>query len=151
VSQFVRQARKVAPAERVDQAVVEYNQQDDESPSYYQRIVHTISFLNTLSREDKVAAVPEPRPLIKVGGFVAFTNLSVDLPGRGYQLRFTHPDAGTTSSRTMTQGLTGPTITGPTTVLVGAVTPYDAGPGYSTYEWFLDGNSIAQTRTVCPA
>jgi hypothetical protein len=67
-----RQARKVAPAERVDQAVVEYNQQDDESPSYYQRIVHTISFLNPLSREDKVAAVPEPRPLIKVGGFVAF-------------------------------------------------------------------------------
>jgi hypothetical protein len=62
-----RQASKVAPAERTDEAVVEYNQQDDESPSYFQRIIFA-----PRTQDDKVAAAPEPRPLIKVGGFVAF-------------------------------------------------------------------------------
>jgi hypothetical protein len=67
-----RQAPKAVSAERADQAVVEYNQQDDESPSYFQRIIHTISFFAPRTQDDKFAAAPEPRPLIKVGGFVAF-------------------------------------------------------------------------------
>ena len=67
-----RQPRKVAPSEHVEEAVVEYNQQDDEAPSYFQRIIHTVSFFAPRTADDKVAAAPEPRPLIKVGGFVAF-------------------------------------------------------------------------------
>jgi hypothetical protein len=67
-----RQPRKVAPAEHVEEAVVEYNQQDDEAPSYFQRIIHTVSFFAPRTQDDKVAAAPESRPLIKVGGFVAF-------------------------------------------------------------------------------
>jgi hypothetical protein len=64
--------RQATKAERAEEAVVEYNQQDDESPSYFQRIIHTISFFAPRTQDDKVVAAPEPRPLIKVGGFVAF-------------------------------------------------------------------------------
>jgi uncharacterized repeat protein (TIGR01451 family) len=82
-----------------------------------------------------------------VAGFAAYTNLSVDLAGRGYRLRFTHP-AGTALSRTFTQGLADPTIAGPVAIGAGVAATYDAGPGYDTYAWYLDGRPIALTRTV---
>jgi hypothetical protein len=67
-----RQARPRLAVERAEPAEASYHQEDDESPSYYQRVVQTIRFFNPLAGDNDAAASRESRSLIKVGGFVAF-------------------------------------------------------------------------------
>ena len=82
-----------------------------------------------------------------VGGIATFTNLSVNAAGAGYRLKFAHAQAGTTLSRSFSQGLT-VMVTGPGQVCSNGVHEYDAGAGYETYQWTLDGNPFSRARKV---
>jgi len=82
-----------------------------------------------------------------VGGIATFTNLSVNAAGAGYRLKFAHAQAGTTLSRSFSQGLT-VMVTGPGQVCSNGVHEYDAGAGYETYQWTLDGNPLSRARKV---
>ncbi len=79
-----------------------------------------------------------------VAGVATFSDLGIDLAGRGYRLEFSHPLAGTTRSRTLSQGLTvalnGPALTCdsfPPTYRTGA-------PGYDRYVWKLDEVEVSR-------
>ncbi len=79
-----------------------------------------------------------------VAGVATFPDLGIDLAGRGYRLEFSHPLAGTTRSRTLSQGLTvalnGPALTCdsfPPTYRTGA-------PGYDRYVWKLDEVEVSR-------
>ena len=83
----------------------------------------------------------------EISGVATFTNLSVDRAGLNYRLRFSHPIARSTSSRPFSIGpAPSVSITGPAQVC-GTAT-YDAGAGYDTYVWSLDGVPISVHRTV---
>jgi VCBS repeat protein/PKD domain-containing protein len=82
-----------------------------------------------------------------ISGEASFTNLSVDLAGGKYRLRFTHPVAGRIGSRTFSQGVNA-VIEGPATCCRSAVAGYDAGPGWDSYHWTLDSSPIGSTRRI---
>jgi hypothetical protein len=80
-------------------------------------------------------------------GTATWNDLSVNLPGRGYQLQFDHPALVATRSRTFSQGLA-VTITGPASLCAGQSDVYTAGSGYDIYNWTLDGPSISMAPSV---
>ena len=84
------------------------------------------------------------RPVVQ--GQAAFTDLYVDLPGRGYRLGF-ELGAFTAQSRTMSQGLT-VEIAGPSRVCPGAGATFTSAPGYDSYLWELDGSPISTGETA---
>ncbi len=73
-------------------------------------------------------------------GMVTFASLSIDRPGRGYVLTFTHPSVGTTISRTLSQDLTA-VLSGPATICNLGEGTYRTAGGYDRYQWLLDGCS----------
>lgn len=82
-----------------------------------------------------------------VAGIATFTDLSIDVAGRGYVLEFTHP-AGSTRSRTLTQGL-GVVPIGPTALCSGTPASFRTGSGgYDRYQWTLDGSPISRADAV---
>jgi hypothetical protein len=81
------------------------------------------------------------------GGIATFGSLSVNVAGSGYRLKFVHALAGTTLSRSFSQGLT-VVVSGPAAVCSNGTHEYDAGAGYETYQWMLDGNPISRARKV---
>ena len=83
-----------------------------------------------------------------VNGVGSFTNLSVNLPGGGYRLLFSHPGSGATESREFSQSLPGPVITTPATVCTQDPNRYEAANGYDTYIWTLDGTVIGRSRIL---
>ena len=83
-----------------------------------------------------------------VAGVASFTDLSIDLPGRGYRLAFTHALAGTTIGRTMTQGL-GVGIVGPAVICASSPASYrTSASGYDRVEWELDGTPVSRAELV---
>ena len=78
-----------------------------------------------------------------VAGVATFTDLGVDLPGRGYRLAFSHPLAGTARSRTLTQGLT-TVLNGPSLVCETLAPTYRTGStGYDRYLWKVDDVEVS--------
>jgi hypothetical protein len=87
-----------------------------------------------------------------VAGVATFTGLSIDVPGAGYELLFSHSSASVTRSRQFDQGIVSVNA-------LAQVCPYavgqvasvpDAGPG-ATYAWTLINGAItsgAGTRAV---
>jgi hypothetical protein len=82
-----------------------------------------------------------------VGGVATFGNLSVNLAGGGYRLKFVHGLAGTTLSRSFSQGVT-VVVSGPAAVCANTTNEYDAGSGYDSYQWTLDSSPISRARRV---
>ena len=80
-------------------------------------------------------------------GQSSYTNLSVNLPGRGYQLGFSHATAGIARSRTFSQGVV-PLIIGPSSFCQGTPAVFDVGAGYDTYSWTLDGGPTFSTLPI---
>jgi hypothetical protein len=83
------------------------------------------------------------------GGSASFTNLSVSAAGAGYQLRFSHPQAGTTRTRSFPVG--GPssiTIVGPASVCSTPPPVYRADPAFGGYTWTLDAAPAGSGRTI---
>jgi outer membrane protein assembly factor BamB len=64
--------------------------------------------------------------------------LSIDKPGRKYQLRFDHPLAGVTTTWPFSQTFP-PSITGPTTFCRLTTEVFPADLGFDTYRWAIDG------------
>ena len=85
--------------------------------------------------------------IVTLGGVAAFTDLSIDRPGRGYVLEFTHPTFGTTHGWTVTQDLTA-VLSGPATICAMGGGTYEIGGGYDRYEWFLDGAPISRAASL---
>jgi hypothetical protein len=93
-------------------------------------------------------AVLRGQTIVPTGaGTVTFTNLSIDRPGRGYVLTFTHPAVGMTISRTLSQDLTA-VLSGPATICNLAEGTYRTAGGYDRYQWLLDGAPISRADTV---
>jgi len=82
------------------------------------------------------------------GGVASFSDLSINLPGRGYELRFTHPGAHFATSGPFTQSLPAPTISGPAQTCTVGTGLFDGGPGYDSYLWTLDGLFAGSSRFV---
>jgi hypothetical protein len=82
------------------------------------------------------------------GGVTNYSNLSIDLPGRGYELRFTHPKAHFATSRPFSQSLPAPTISGPAQMCTVGSSLFDGGAGYDSYFWTLDGVVAGSSRFV---
>jgi PKD repeat protein len=79
-----------------------------------------------------------------VAGVAAFTDLAIDQPGAGYRLQFSHPVAGVTRSRSLSQGLS-VLVNGPTLSCDGFPPTYRTGSGgYDRYLWELDGVEVSQ-------
>lgn len=83
-----------------------------------------------------------------VAGLASFTNLSVDLPGRDYRLRFSHPNSNVTESREFSQSLAAPVITPPPQACTLDPNRFEAASGYDTYSWTLDGTIVGRLRAV---
>ncbi|HEX4439799.1 MAG TPA: FG-GAP-like repeat-containing protein [Thermoanaerobaculia bacterium] len=80
-------------------------------------------------------------------GVAAFSDLSIDLAGRGYRLAFTRAPFST-RSRTLTQGLTAG-IVGPAEVCTTSEAAYrSASSGYDRVQWILDGAPVSRTERV---
>ena len=82
-----------------------------------------------------------------IGGEATFTDLSVNLAGRGYILQFSHPNAGVIRSRPFSQGVT-VVISGPVSLCTGDIGVYDAGPGYDSYQWTVDSVPAGSTQKI---
>jgi len=79
-----------------------------------------------------------------VAGVATFSDLAIDLPGRGYRLEFSHPLAGKTRSRTLTQGLA-VALNGPALTCDGFPPTYRTGTGlYDRYVWKLDNAEVSR-------
>ena len=79
-----------------------------------------------------------------VSGLATYTDLSVDLAGRGYRLELAYPPVGTARTRTFSQGLS-VTISGPAEACEGTSAVFSAGTDYDTYAWTLDGGPVFST------
>ncbi len=82
------------------------------------------------------------------GGVASFSDLSIDLPGRGYRVVFTRPPARPATSRTITQSLSPPTISGAANTCTVGSSRFDGGGGYDSYRWTLDGAVVGGSRFV---
>ena len=79
-----------------------------------------------------------------VAGVATFTDLSIDQPGAGYRLQFSHPVAGITHGRTLSQGLT-VLLNGPTLSCDSFPPTYRTGSGgYDRYLWKLDDAAVSR-------
>jgi hypothetical protein len=78
-----------------------------------------------------------------LAGVATYTDLSVDLVGSGYQLLFAHAGARKAWSRRFNVG--DPVIAGPIGFCQTASAVYDAGAGYDSYAWRLDGGPVLST------
>ena len=85
--------------------------------------------------------------LVPSSGLVSWSDLTANLPGRGYQLQFDHPALVTTRSRTFSQGLS-VSITGPAVLCEAQPATYTAGLGYDRYDWTLDSSPISMAPSV---
>jgi len=82
-----------------------------------------------------------------VAGVAAFTDLSIDLPGRGYRVAFSRAPL-TTIGRSMTLGLTAG-IVGPSEVCATSPASYrTSGSGYDLVQWTLDGAPVSRAELV---
>jgi hypothetical protein len=82
-------------------------------------------------------------------GSASFTNLSIATAGARYQIQLSHPQAGLARTRSFSAGGSSTvTISGPSAVCSGQTPIYDAGAGYDSYLWTVDGNNAGTGRMI---
>jgi hypothetical protein len=81
-------------------------------------------------------------------GTASFTNLSVDLPGRGYRLQFSSPQLTSTLGQPFSQSLPAPMVPLPSPVCTGIPQAIQAAGGYDSYQWSLDGVVIGTKSSI---
>ncbi|HTO85975.1 MAG TPA: FG-GAP-like repeat-containing protein [Thermoanaerobaculia bacterium] len=80
-------------------------------------------------------------------GTASFTDLAVSPAGFGYQVQF-DSTFGSVRSRVFSTSPIDVSISGPSSICAGTVATYDAGPGFDSYRWLLDGVPVGSGRTV---
>ena len=85
--------------------------------------------------------------LVPVLGLANYTDLSVDLPGRRYRLKFDYAGLPTARSRPFTLAPQ-VTITGPTSFCASSPVVYQSDAGFDTYAWNLDATPVGTLQNV---
>jgi hypothetical protein len=83
-----------------------------------------------------------------ISGIAQYSGLSIDLPGQKYRLQFTSPGITTAFSRTISQDVSQPVVSGPSFLCSNVPATYSAVPGYDSYEWQLNNQVVSNSRVV---
>jgi PKD-like domain/FG-GAP-like repeat len=83
-----------------------------------------------------------------VSGLATFTNLSVNLPGGGYRVLFTHSGTNASGTREFSQSLAAPVITLPPQSCTADPDRFEAAAGYDSYLWTLDAAVVGRSRVL---
>ena len=87
-------------------------------------------------------------PLSFSFGLATLTGAAIDLPGAGYRLRYAHGATGLTALGRLVNVSAPLAIVGPTEVCASDPATWDAGPGFETYAWQLDGAPVGSGQMV---